>query len=182
VVTTPSDDLLSRARDGDQRAWQELVDRYVGLVWAVTRAYGLATADAADVAQNTWISLARHLPELRDRSRLAGWLATTARHECHRLHYQRRHEVLADRIDEQFFPAVGPEPAVLQDARDRALWRAFAALPGRCQRLLGLLAHAPELTYVQLARTLGLNPNSVGQTRARCLTVLRRRLEREELV
>jgi RNA polymerase sigma factor (sigma-70 family) len=181
-MTTSGDDLLSRARDGDQRAWQELVERYVDLVWAVARAYGLATADAADVAQNTWISLARHLPELRDRSRLAGWLATTARHECHRLHHQRRNEVLADRIDEQFLPAVGPEPAVLQDARDRALWRAFAALPGRCQRLLGLLAHAPELTYVQLARALGLNPNSVGQTRNRCLTVLRRRLEREELV
>lgn len=181
-MTTSRDDMLRRAQDGDQRAWQELVERYLSLVWAVTRAYGLSTADAADVAQNTWVALAKHLPELRDRSRLAGWLATTARHECVRLHHQRRHEVLADRLDEQFLPAVGPEPEVLQAAQDRALWRAFAALPGRCQRLLGLLAHAPELTYVQLARALGLNPNSVGQTRTRCLTVLRRRLEREELV
>ncbi len=174
--------MLGRAQAGDQRAWQELVERYLALVWSVTRAYGLNKADAADVAQNTWIALARHLPELRDRSRLAGWLASTARHECVRLHHQRRHEVLADRMDEQFLPAVGPEPVVLQAARDKALWRAFAALPGRCQRLLGLLAHSPELTYVQLARALGLNPNSVGQTRNRCLTTLRRRLEREELV
>lgn len=181
-MATPSDDLLERAQDGDQQAWRELVERYIALVWAVTRSYGLGQADAADVAQNTWVALARHLPELRDRSRLAGWLATTARHECVRLHHQRRHEVLADRIDDQFSPEVGPEPAVLQDVRDRTLWRAFAALPDRCQQLLGLLAHSPELTYVQLARALGINTNSVGQTRTRCLTLLRRRLEREELV
>jgi DNA-directed RNA polymerase specialized sigma24 family protein len=42
--------------------------------------------------------------------------------------------------------------------------------------LLGLLAHAPGLTYAQVSRALGINVNSVGQTRGRCLEVLRRRL------
>ena len=65
---------------------------------------------------------------------------------------------------------------MLRSARDRMLWQAFAALPGRCRDLLGLLAQAPELTYPQLGRALGINVNSVGQTRGRCLALLRRRL------
>jgi DNA-directed RNA polymerase specialized sigma24 family protein len=56
------------------------------------------------------------------------------------------------------------------------LWEAFASLPGRCRQLLGLLAQAPELTYPQLSRALGINVNSIGQTRGRCLDLLRRRL------
>ena len=58
----------------------------------------------------------------------------------------------------------------------RDLLQAFASLPGRCRHLLGLLAQAPELTYPQLGRALGINVNSIGQTRGRCLALLRRRL------
>lgn len=76
--------------------------------------------------------------------------------------------------------AVTAEPRVLRDIRDRLLWDAFARLPARCRKLLGLLAHAPELTYVQLSRALGLQVASIGRTRGRCLTELRRRLTRLE--
>jgi DNA-directed RNA polymerase specialized sigma24 family protein len=56
------------------------------------------------------------------------------------------------------------------------LWRAFSALPERCQRLLGLLAYAPELTYGQLGHALGIKLGTVGPLRGRCLHQLRRQL------
>jgi DNA-directed RNA polymerase specialized sigma24 family protein len=49
-------------------------------------------------------------------------------------------------------------------------------LSQRCRQLLGLLAHAPELTYVQLSRALGLKLSSIGRTRGRCLEELRHKL------
>jgi len=172
-MATSSNDLVARARVGDREAWHELVARHAALVWAVTRAHRLAGADADDASQNTWIALAEHLPRLRDPDRLAGWLATTARRECLRILLQGRREVPLCDVDPS---RAGPEPALLRTARDRLLWQAFGELPNRCRQLLGLLAHAPELTYVQLSRALGIKVNSIGRTRRRCLDELRRKL------
>ena len=61
-------ELVGAAAKGDQRAWQELVERFSGLVWSVARAYGLSDTDAADVVQTAWLRLAgahggaRHVP------------------------------------------------------------------------------------------------------------------------
>src|ERR1700758_3845471 len=37
--------LVISARDGDQRAWDEIVDRYAPLVWAICRRYQLSRSD-----------------------------------------------------------------------------------------------------------------------------------------
>ena len=47
----PITDLVTRARNGDQRAWDDLVERYAPLVWSVCRRYQLSSADAEDVHQ-----------------------------------------------------------------------------------------------------------------------------------
>ncbi|MFC4858326.1 RNA polymerase sigma factor [Actinophytocola glycyrrhizae] len=165
-------ELIHRATRGDEQAWHELVNRHAAVIWSVTRAHRLRGADAADASQNTWAALAEHLPRLRDPDRLAGWLATTARRECLRILLQGRREIPLDEIEVETWE----EPAVFRTVRDKLLWEAFATLPARCRQLLGLLAHAPEMTYVQLSRALGIKVNSIGQTRGRCLDVLRRRL------
>lgn len=169
-MTTTIDTLVRRARAGDENAWHALVSQHSPIVWAVTRAHRLRGADAADASQNTWLALAEHLPKIRSPDRLSGWLATTARRECLRILLQGRREVP---LDDVTLPEAGPEAAVLRTARDELLWRAFARLPARCRQLLGLIAHAPELTYVQLSRAVGIRTTSLGRTRARCLTELR---------
>lgn len=172
-------ELVGRAGAGDQDAWREIVRRYLPLVWAIAREHRLNQADAADVSQCTWIKLARHLPGMRNPERLAAWLATSARRECLRVIASRRREVCLDSVG---LPAVdGPEPEILRDVRDRVLWQAFAALSEQCRQLLGLLARAPELSYAQLGRLLGLSAGSIGPTRGRCLNLLRRQLVAREL-
>ena len=166
-------EMVTRAGTGDEQAWHELVRQHAAVVWSVTRAHRLRGADAADASQNTWAALAEHLPKLRKPERLPAWLATTARRECLRILLRGRREVLLDDLE---IPGADPEPPIFEAARDRLLWQAFALLPRRCRQLLGLLAHAPELTYVQVSRALGLNVNSIGRTRGRCLDQLRRKL------
>lgn len=169
-------DRVRAVLSGDDAAWAALVREYAPLVWSVARRHRLSRADAADASQNTWIAIARRLPTLRHPDRLAGWIATTARRECLKIHEATTREIPADWIDAPEPTEIGPEPAALRSARDRLLWQAFASLPARCRDLLGLLVQAPELTYAQLGRALGVNVNSVGQTRGRCLELLRRRL------
>ena len=52
-------DLVTRARNGEKRAWDALVERYVTLVWSICRRHGLSDADASDVGQSVWLQLRR---------------------------------------------------------------------------------------------------------------------------
>lgn len=174
-------ELVIAARADDQRAWRELVDRYAKLVWAIARRHGLSEADAADVAQNTWLNLAEHLDRIRHPERLAQWLCTTAKRESLRVLGTARKEIPQDRWDAphwspQWTPVRQPESTIIDDARASVLWLAFTTLPVHCQRLLSLHALVPELSYAQLANALGIVENSVGSSKGRCLALLRRRL------
>src|SRR6266508_992495 len=77
--------LVVRARDGDQGAWDQIVERYAPMVWALCRRYGLSGADADDVGACVWLRLVERLETIREPAALPGWLATTARHECRQL-------------------------------------------------------------------------------------------------
>ncbi|MFB9905150.1 RNA polymerase sigma factor [Allokutzneria oryzae] len=171
--------LVTRAKAGEERAWRALVERYQRLVWATARAHRLTRADAADVAQLTWLRLAERLDTLRDPERLPGWLVTTARREALRVRADRYRETpleppLLDRAE----PGGGPEDELISANSRRELWRAFADLPERCQRLLWVLAFQPGVGYARLARSLGIAESSVGPMRLRCLHTLRRKLAR----
>src|SRR5215471_20482266 len=77
-------DLVTRARHGDEQAWDALVERYAPLVWSICRRYRLSDADIHDVSQSVWLDLVIHLGKLRDPAALPGWLTTTTRRQCSR--------------------------------------------------------------------------------------------------
>ena len=77
--------LVLRAADGDQQAWDEIVERYAPLVYAICTRYRLGSHDIEDVGQTVWLLLVEHLGQLREPAALPGWLATTTAHECLRV-------------------------------------------------------------------------------------------------
>src|SRR6516165_6686766 len=77
--------LVTRARGGDKRAWDALIERYAPLIRSICRKYRLGRDDAEDVGQNVWMRLVAQLDKIRNPAALAGWLATTTRRECGRL-------------------------------------------------------------------------------------------------
>jgi DNA-directed RNA polymerase specialized sigma24 family protein len=85
-------ELVARARNGDRVAWDHLVDRYGGMVWAVARAHGLDGRDAANVSQVTWLLLTQHLASLAEPERLEAWLLRTATREAYRMRRLRGYE------------------------------------------------------------------------------------------
>jgi RNA polymerase sigma factor (sigma-70 family) len=168
--------LVRGARDGDEAAWNALVDEFAGLVWSIARAHRLGAADAADVSQTCWLRLAEHLDRIREPERVGAWLAATARNECLRvLRRSQRELALGDDLPE---PAGPPAPsaaaALIRDERAAALWEAFALLPERCATLLRVLMADPPPSYEDVAAALDMPIGSIGPTRARCLERLRR--------
>jgi RNA polymerase sigma factor (sigma-70 family) len=161
------------AAAGDAEAWNRLVGRYSGLVWAVARGEGLNQVDAADVCQTTWLRLAEHLGRIRSPEGVGAWLAKTARHECWRLARSARrvNSVEPDRLVLGESPAA--EAEVLEEEELRALWEALGSLSPPCRTLLRVLVADPPPSYAEVSEILDMPIGSIGPRRARCLDRLR---------
>jgi RNA polymerase sigma factor (sigma-70 family) len=167
--------LVAAAARGDQAAWDALVRQFSGLLWSIARAHRLNEADAADAVQCTWIKLVEHLDRITEPERLAGWLATTARHECLQLiRRSGRLPAPAEMVDDSPDPAPPLDHALLVGERNAALWRVFDGLPDRCRRLLRVLMASPPPTYAEVADALDMPVGSIGPIRQRCLGRLRK--------
>jgi RNA polymerase sigma factor (sigma-70 family) len=169
--------LVVRASGNDPSAWNEIVERYAPLVWAICARFQLSNHDSEDVGQNVWLLLVEQLGKLREPAALPGWLATTTHRECIRVvTAARRSEQRGTRLDDalQFVDDAAVDEEVLLAERDAALRTALAELPPRCQRLLGMFFTDPPHSYAEISATLDLPIGSIGPQRARCLERLRR--------
>ncbi|MGH9155308.1 MAG: sigma-70 family RNA polymerase sigma factor [Acidimicrobiales bacterium] len=172
--------LVAAAAAGESAAWDGLVARFAGLVWSIPRDFGLASADAADVSQTTWLRLAEHLDRIREPNRVGSWLAATARNESVRTLRRAQWQRPVDPASPSFVREDG-QPAVdngiLEAERDDALWRAFESLSSPCKVLLRTLMADPTPSYVEVSALLDMPVGSIGPNRNRCLDRLRRRAE-----
>lgn len=166
--------LLRAAADGDPDAWNALVARHGGLLRSIARAYRLSSADTDDVVQTTWLRLVEHLTRIRTPGALRGWLAMTARRECLRILRQHARCQPAEELPEDAAAHDGADvdTRLLRSERDAALWHAFGLLPPRDQALLHLLI--ADVSYKQISTSLEIPLGSIGPTRARSLSRLRR--------
>jgi len=170
--------LVGLAATGDAAAWNELVKEFSGLVWAVARSHRLSTADAADVAQTTWLRLVAHIGDLKDPARLGGWLATTTRREClHVLRTSGRQIPYGDDLPKPRSQAPAPDTGLLRTERDATLWQAFGRLGSEDRALLRMLMADPMPSYDEIGTALSMPIGSIGPTRGRCLKRLRQEIE-----
>ena len=178
-------DLVDRARSGDEDAWDGLVERYLGTVHAVCRAYRLSDADAAEVNQIVWLRLAEHLSGLRAPAAVGGWIAATTRMECLRrlraAHAAEAAAVLAAGDSDTASAeqaagnggGTGIDARVLVYERDRVLLGAFDRLDPRSRRLLWLLTAEPRPTDDEVAAALDVPEADIPALQARALDQLR---------
>jgi DNA-directed RNA polymerase specialized sigma24 family protein len=164
VETVPVADLVERIRGGDEEAWEDLVERYVGLVHATCRGHGLDDAAAAEVSEVVWLRLADHLGDLRSSDLIGCWVAAVARREC--LRRQRGRGEPA---------AAGLDAGLLAGEREQAVVAAFGRLSPDCRRLLRVAA-APGVTDDEVAAALDVPAGDVAGARDACLGELERLL------
>jgi RNA polymerase sigma factor (sigma-70 family) len=179
IVSSNVSELVEAARQGDQRAWDQLVERYMPLVRSVIRRYRLTGEDAADVSQTLWLRLVEHLDQIRESQKLPGWIVTTTRNECLRVLTGRKRTVPVD-------PLAGTtlergdeggseiDDELLRAERHRALREGLQQLRPFHRELLMLLIADPALSYDAVSQRLGIPRGSIGPTRARALDELRR--------
>lgn len=168
--------LLRRVIDGDQRAWDDLVGRFGGLVWSIARGYRLG-ALTDDVVQTVWLRLAENCGRIREPERLSAWLAATTRNEALRVATKQQRSVsvgdFPDLVDQG---ASSTEEIVTDDDTLGHVLRGFSQLSEHDQELLRLLCTVPPLDYATIAEILDRPIGSIGPSRERALAKLRKTL------
>jgi RNA polymerase sigma factor (sigma-70 family) len=174
-------DLVVAARVGDAGAGDALVDRFVHLVYAVTRSFPLPPHERDDVCQCVFARFFEHLDRIRDPERAGSWLATTTRNECLRILRSARRVVVADDLDDVTDDRPPVDDHLLAGERHAELLEAFGRIPAHCQELLALLfgercSYAETAARLTASRGTDVSLGYIGPTRQRCLEHLRREL------
>jgi RNA polymerase sigma-70 factor (ECF subfamily) len=188
--TTTSRSLLERVKANDPRAWDQFVALYAPLVFQWCHGWHLREQDAADIFQEVFQAVARHIGGFRKERKedtFRGWLRTITRNKVHD-HFRRlgREPEGVGGTDAQTrlaqFPAPQPgdegssaeehgEPGLVHRALEliraefaERTWQAFwrTAIEGRS---------APEV-----AAELSMSPGAVRVAKSRVLQRLRETL------
>jgi RNA polymerase sigma factor (sigma-70 family) len=165
--------LVARCREGDARAWDELVDRFARYVYAIaTQAYRLSEHDAEDVFQEVFARIYTHLHTLRDAEAIRPWIGqTTRRLAVDKVRAARREQ------PEETLPESGELDTELQRI-DLALdvHRAMERLPENCREILDRF-FAQDQSYSVIGAELGIAAGTIASRISRCLGKLRGVLE-----
>jgi RNA polymerase sigma-70 factor (ECF subfamily) len=89
-------ELVRRAKAGEQRAFEELVRRHQDRVYSVARGVVRHPEDAADVAQEAFIAVLRHLDTFQEGAAFTTWL--------HRITIRKAYDHLRRRVPDPVDP------------------------------------------------------------------------------
>ena len=165
-------ELVASCRNGDSRAWNELVERFSRYVFAIaTQAFRLAPHDADDVFQEVFTRVYERLPSLRSDDAIRPWIGQLTRNCCLDLLRASGRVVLVSDPDEQ---AADETIASLDEAltvRD-----GLAGLGPECQDVLDRFFCRDE-SYRTIGEELGIPSGTIASRISRCLGQLRSKLE-----
>ncbi len=169
-------ELVERCRSGDEHAFQELVDRYKDLVFALIARTVQDRSRAEDLAQDVFLRIHRGLPYFRGEARLSTWIYRIVANVCFLEHGRPPAESFdEERTRAKAMPS-GPDRQFGDfELRDR-LEKAIARLPPN-YRLLIAAHYLNGVQYEGLAEALQLPLGTVKTQLYRAKQQLRRMLE-----
>jgi RNA polymerase sigma-70 factor (ECF subfamily) len=172
-------ELVERCRRGDEGAFQELVDEYKNLVYALIARTVQDRTRAEDLAQDVFLRIHRGLPYFRGEARLSTWIYRIVANVCvqDRAHDRAPGSVVS--LDDANARVRTPSATDRQfgdlELKDR-LEKAIAQLPAQ-QRLLVAAHYLNGVQYEELAEALRLPLGTVKTQLYRAKQQLRRLLE-----
>lgn len=172
--------LVQGCLQGEQWAWEELIDRYKKLIFSIPIKYGASPEDAADVFQAVCIEVLNSLPQLKNAQSLRSWLITVTIRQSYRWKRKQANHVELDAMEPEAAEGIASTwhaDSLAQLEQEQIVREVVSQLAPRHRELVRLLFfEQPSLPYAEVARRLGLATGSIGFIRGRCLEKLRRAL------
>jgi RNA polymerase sigma-70 factor, ECF subfamily len=162
--------LVTAAKRGNARAFEDLVLRHQRRIFAMAQRITSNREDAQDVVQETFHKVFLHLDDFQEKSRFSTWLTRIAMNEAFMLLRRKRavFEVLPDSTDDGATPASevfvdqgpNPEESCLRSERTQLLTQAINRLGPRI-RIAILLRDIQEKSVEETAKILGTTSTAV---------------------
>jgi RNA polymerase sigma-70 factor (ECF subfamily) len=179
-------DLARRHAAGERGVFDEVYAEYASMVFSLALRLSGQAEDAADLTQEVFLRIHRHLGSFGGRSTLKTWIYRVAlNHIRERLERHRPVTLpLGEETDEPGAvrladPGRGPEELAVAADLGRLVARALALLPLAFREAV-VLRDLEGLAYEEIAAITGLNLGTVRSRIARGREQLRTVLERQE--
>lgn len=190
--TSVEDDreLLARAQAGDMSAFEALVDRHEEKVYGLALRMTRSEADAAEIAQDTFLSAYQHLSEFRGEAAFGSWVhRIAANNALMRLRRQKVLDIVSDDLAGPEFTDRGslaevPESdwskraddKILDEELGRAIQEATDALPEGYREVF-LLKDLEGLSYEEISEMVGISIPAVKSRLHRARLALREAID-----
>lgn len=170
--------LMERVVDGDQGAFQVLIDRYWPRLVVYAEEFVARRPDAEDAVQEAWIRVWQRRDTWKPVTTVSAWLYRITRNVAlNRGLSARRRSDREEGAADTVSPTAPPTPfehLAAERLRDE-MRRAIAGLPER-RREIFVLSRFHGLTHREIAETLDLSPQTVSNQVTSALDELRHRL------
>ena len=172
--------LVRAALLGETSAFGAIVEKYWNMVVALALSKVSDAAEAEDIAQESFLKAYSQLSNLRDPSRLAGWLSKITTQQCSN---SLRRAVRSKRalgckatpieaLKEQ--PAVAANPGLTKN-QIHVVRQTVRRLPEKFRTMI-VMRFVADLSTVQIAEQLGKRPGAVRVRLHRAYKLLRKDL------
>ena len=189
MIVSPSvqpadEELVVLARDGDHKAFEELVERHKQKAYRIAFGFARDRESAKDLSQDAFLKAFVNLKNFDGRSGFYTWFYRILVNVCmdHRRR-QSRHaseeftEAVEDRLDPVHAAqsAATPDKYVLASQLSRQVGAALAALPPK-QRAAFILKNHQDLSIKEIAEIMESAEGTVKVHLHRAVTALRQKL------
>jgi RNA polymerase sigma factor (sigma-70 family) len=176
--------LVKLCQKGDQAAWDELVDRFQRLIFAIPRRAGLDEEQAADVFQDVFLTLFEKIGAIEQPERIRSWLVTTAKFKTWSV-VRNSKGLYSPATEEEMEAEMGAlrdetplaDEVLVEMEQQHLIRTAIGELDERCRKILSMiyLSDTPA-SYAEVAATIGVGETSISPLRARCLKKVEKKL------
>jgi RNA polymerase sigma-70 factor (family 1) len=167
--------LLERFRQGDERAFKILYDRYFPMLFLIIREYVGRQDIAEDIVTNAFIKLYNRRSHIRDADHIYGFLFVVARNEAVGHHRDQKRWRVARKAQEQLEEREYHDPLEAELERDRWMLKIrqlIGQLPPARKQIFEL-HFIKGLSIREIADQLNLTETTVRNQRNRALSFLR---------
>jgi RNA polymerase sigma-70 factor, ECF subfamily len=177
-------ELAQRHSAGDARAFDVVYSRYATMVYNLALRLASDVEEAADLTQEIFLRVHRHLGSFSGRSALKTWIFRVALNHCReRLsRFRPLTQPIGEEADDSRSvrladPGRGPEELAVAADLARQVARGLAHLPAPFREAV-VLRDLQGLSYQEIAAVLGVRVGTVRSRIARGRDQLRQQLER----
>jgi RNA polymerase sigma factor (sigma-70 family) len=173
-------ELVKACRRGDQAGWDELVNRYQRLIFAIPRRAGLSEEQAADVFQEVFLTLFEKLDAIEQPEKIRSWIVTTAKFKTWGA-VRSQKGFFAPQSEEEMEAEMASladksplaDDVLIELEQQHQIRTALKELEERCQKILSMIyLRDAAASYSEVAGAIGVGETSISPMRARCLQKL----------